>query len=132
MNPYCVWRMRLTIAPEITQRGPFRVKRRNPLAEHMFSALAPTTDMRKLHRNDRFVPFPDSRTAVKAHKLNGMLAASADRSPSPPTHAAESNQSASASVYTNCAGASRVPSTNQRNSSTSQRRYDRSARVSGP
>jgi hypothetical protein len=32
------------------------VKRRNTLAEHMFSALPPTTDMWRLHRNDRFVP----------------------------------------------------------------------------
>jgi hypothetical protein len=34
-----------------------RVKRRNTLAEHMFSALAPTTDMLWLHSNDRFVPW---------------------------------------------------------------------------
>jgi len=32
---------------------------RNTLAEHMFSALAPTTDMRWLHSNDRFVPDSD-------------------------------------------------------------------------
>jgi hypothetical protein len=35
---------------------PHRVNRRNTLAEHMFSASPPTTDMRRLHRNDRFVP----------------------------------------------------------------------------
>jgi hypothetical protein len=31
-------------------------KRRNTLAERMFSALPPTTDKQWLHRNDRFVP----------------------------------------------------------------------------
>jgi hypothetical protein len=36
-----------------------RVKRRKTLAEHMFSASAPTTDMRWLHRHDRFVPIPE-------------------------------------------------------------------------
>jgi len=29
------------------------------LAEHIFSASAPTTDMRWLNRNDRFVPSAD-------------------------------------------------------------------------
>ena len=32
---------------------------RKTLAEHMFSASAPTTDMRWLHRYDRFVPKSD-------------------------------------------------------------------------
>jgi hypothetical protein len=35
------------------------VKRRKTLAEHMFSASAPTTDMRLLHRYDRFVPYAE-------------------------------------------------------------------------
>jgi hypothetical protein len=39
--------------------SPVGVKRRNTLAEHMFSASRPTTDMRRLHRNDRFVPIRD-------------------------------------------------------------------------
>src|ERR1700688_374935 len=37
-------------------RLPKWVKRRNTVAEQMFSASPPTTDMRRLHRNDRFVP----------------------------------------------------------------------------
>jgi len=36
-----------------------KVKRRKTLAEHMFSASAPTTEMRWLHRHDRFVPKSD-------------------------------------------------------------------------
>jgi hypothetical protein len=39
-----------------TMDRPLWVKRRNTLAEHMFSASPPTTDMRRLHRNDGFVP----------------------------------------------------------------------------
>jgi hypothetical protein len=33
-----------------------RVRRRITRSEHMFSASPPTTDMRRLHRDDRFVP----------------------------------------------------------------------------
>ena len=41
--------------PKNSRIGPFRIKRRNTLAEHMFSASPPAMDMRWLHRNDRFV-----------------------------------------------------------------------------
>jgi hypothetical protein len=45
-------------------RNPVQI-RRNTRTEQMFSASPKTTDMRWLHRNDRFVPLPDSRTAAK-------------------------------------------------------------------
>jgi hypothetical protein len=38
---------------------------RNTLAEHLFSASAPKTDMRLLHRYDRFVP--DSEMPARAN-----------------------------------------------------------------
>jgi len=42
--------------PKATAPHLDSTKRRNTLAEHMFSASPPTTDVRRLHRNDRFVP----------------------------------------------------------------------------
>ena len=42
--------------PRLNDRLPFRVKMRNTRTEQMFSASPPTTDMRWMHRNDRFVP----------------------------------------------------------------------------
>jgi hypothetical protein len=54
------------------ERCPSWVKKRNTPAEHMFSATPPTTDMRRLHRNDRFVP--NWRHAIQSEKA-AMLAA---------------------------------------------------------
>ena len=50
-------------------RGLLGVKMRNIHPEQMFSASPPTTDIRQLPRNDRFVPQPEIVVVCSLRRL---------------------------------------------------------------